>query len=146
MNSHRGLSRIRGLLGRVDNTMYELITIQEFSAAHRLRGYEGKCERLHGHNWKVEVRVCAHVLDERGLAKDFAELKAMTARVLDDLDHSDLTTLAAFADTNPSAENLSRHIYERIKRELAGSSVQLQKVVVWESDTAGAAYTEDRNA
>lgn len=126
--------------------MYELITIQEFSAAHRLRGYGGKCERLHGHNWKVEVRVCADALDDRGLAKDFSDLKALTARVLEDLDHSDLTAIAAFADKNPSAENLARYIYERLGQELAGSPVRLQKVVVWESDTAGAAYTEERNA
>ncbi len=122
--------------------MYELITIQEFSAAHRLKGYKGKCERLHGHNWKVEVRVWAAQVDDVGLAKDFSELKMVTARVLKDLDHTDLTTVSAFSEKNPSAENLARYIYQQLKQEMADSPIRLHKVVVWESDTAAAAYFE----
>ena len=123
--------------------MYELMTIQRFSAAHRLKGYPGKCERPHGHNWKVEVRVRSQVLDHVGMVKDFATLKAMTAQVLEDLDHCDLNALAAFENQNPSAENLARYIYERLKKELAGSTARMHKVVVWESETSAAAYFED---
>jgi 6-pyruvoyltetrahydropterin/6-carboxytetrahydropterin synthase len=123
--------------------MYELITIDEFSAAHRLKGYPGKCEKLHGHNWKVEVRVRSHVLDTVGMVKDFTALKEMTTKVLKDLDHCDLNALPAFENQNPSAENLARYIYEGLKVELAGSTARIHKVLVWESETTAAVYFED---
>jgi len=122
--------------------MYELITIQEFSAAHRLRGYPGKCERLHGHNWKVEVRVHSEVLDTVGMVVDFTSLKEMTAKVLKDLDHCDLNALPAFETQNPSAENIARYIYLRLKETLAGSTAKICNVVVWESETTAALYFE----
>ncbi len=124
--------------------MYELIVLQEFSAAHRLRGYPGKCERLHGHNWKVEVRVSSRLLDRLGMVKDFKELKALTAQVLKDLDHCDLNDHPAFKDQNPSAENLARYIYGQISQETAGTEgLRIDKVVVWESETTAAAYSAD---
>jgi 6-pyruvoyltetrahydropterin/6-carboxytetrahydropterin synthase len=120
--------------------MYVLIVRDEFSAAHRLPASGSKCERLHGHNWKVEVEVSAEQLDATGMAIDFSELKAMTAEILEELDHRLLNDLPPFRQQNPTAENLARYIYERVAERIAEGEVKLDRVRVWESETTAASY------
>jgi len=122
--------------------MYVLAVRDEFSAAHRLPSTGGKCEALHGHNWKVEVQVWAEELDGSGMAIDFHELKAAAREIVGELDHRYLNDLAAFQHENPTAENLARHIYERMVERLPTGRVKLDQVRVWESETTAASYRE----
>ena len=118
--------------------MYEVRVESHFSAAHALRGYGGNCERLHGHNWNVEVRLATDGLDEHGLAVDFRQAKALLEEVLGGLDHRLLNDLEPFRDENPSTERLARYIFEALSARLPGG-VRLTEVTAWE--TAGCAAT-----
>ncbi len=120
--------------------MYALIVRGEFSAAHRLPGSGGRCERLHGHNWRVEVRVLAEELDETGMALDFHLLKEWLREVLGELDHRFLNDLPPFRRENPTAENIARFVYERIASRLPEGRVSMDRVVVWESEETAAVY------
>jgi 6-pyruvoyltetrahydropterin/6-carboxytetrahydropterin synthase len=122
--------------------MYELKVISQFSAAHQLREYEGKCENLHGHNWKVEVSVTGNKLGKNGLLIDFKLIKNATEKVLSELDHEFLNDLDAFKTTNPSSENIARHIYTALSRELNTEDIKVSRVTTWESDSACATYME----
>ena len=122
--------------------MYELKVISSIAAAHRLKGIEGKCEALHGHNWKVEVFVTGEDLGADGLLIDFKWIKRATAKVLQELDHKFLNELDAFEGLNPSSENLARHIHESVRRQLDQENISVSKVTVWESDTAAATYQQ----
>lgn len=123
--------------------MYELKIEDSFAAAHRLRGYRGQCEDLHGHNWKVEVVVRADRLDDIGLAMDFHELKAETKRVLDLLDHTYLNDLPAFAELNPSSENIARFLFTELQKSLEREGLWMHRVTAWESEKACASYLRD---
>jgi 6-pyruvoyltetrahydropterin/6-carboxytetrahydropterin synthase len=118
--------------------MYELMVEESFDAAHALRGYEGPCENLHGHTWKVQVFLKGEKLDQIGLLQDFKEIKNGLKEILADYDHKLLNDVAPFDAKNPSSENLARSIYRRMKKK----TKMLSKVVVWESQTASAAYWE----
>ncbi|MFQ5900967.1 MAG: 6-carboxytetrahydropterin synthase QueD [Thermodesulfobacteriota bacterium] len=120
--------------------MYELNIITDFSAAHSLRNYKGKCEALHGHNWKIEVYVQAKELDSIGLALDFKVLKRETDRLLDGLDHVCLNEISPFNEINPSSENIARVLFEQLSNVINKEGVKVSKVRVWESDRAAAAY------
>ncbi len=127
--------------------MYELTVISGFAAAHNLRGYEGACERLHGHNWKVEVVVAARTLDDTGLVVDFKILKRGLKEILAGLDHRLINEVEPFGTVNPSSENLARFIYMELTGFLRGmgdnvlkQGVQVRRVTVWESENAGASY------
>lgn len=120
--------------------MYELKIITQFAAAHRLENFYGKCEALHGHNWKVEVFVCAPSLDEAGLVRDFGQIKARTKEILEEIDHTYLNELPAFQHQNPSSENLARYLFERLGPAINDERVQVTRVTVWESDTSSASY------
>jgi len=122
--------------------MYHLTIQTHFAAAHNLLHYQGDCENLHGHNWKVEVTVNTETLDEAGLGIDFKLLKQQTKQVMDQLDHKYLNDLDAFKNISPSSEHISRFIYERLLQGLAAYDVTLEKVTVWESDNAYASYTQ----
>jgi len=122
--------------------MYELKIISQFAAAHQLREFEGECEKLHGHNWKIEVTACGNRLEKNGLLIDFRVIKAATKKVLDGLDHKFLNELESFKDSNPSSENIARHIFKSLSRELNDEKVKITKVTAWESDSACASYTE----
>jgi 6-pyruvoyltetrahydropterin/6-carboxytetrahydropterin synthase len=122
--------------------MYELKIVTDFSAAHRLNNFYGKCESLHGHNWKVEVFLRGDRLDEAGLVKDFGVVKAKAREVLGELDHKFLNDLPAFREQNPSSENLARYLFERLVAALNDDNVQINRVSVWESDTSCASYFE----
>ncbi len=120
--------------------MYELKVITQFSAAHRLENFYGKCEALHGHNWKVEVFLAGDRLDSAGLLLDFGVVKARTKEVLEEIDHKYLNELEAFQGRNPSSENLAHYLYQRLGAALNREGVKVQRVNVWESDTSCAAY------
>ncbi len=123
--------------------MYKLVIKTHFSAAHQLRGYQGKCENLHGHNWKVEVTIASERLDDLGLVIDFKELKQRVGRVLEELDHQLLNELPSFREINPSSENIARHIFDQLCEELTEPHLQVDQVAVWESDTAGTIYSRN---
>jgi 6-pyruvoyltetrahydropterin/6-carboxytetrahydropterin synthase len=123
--------------------MYEVKIVSQFAAAHRLENFHGKCEALHGHNWKVEVFLVGNTLDGTGLLMDFGVVKARTKEVLEELDHKYLNELAAFQDRNPSSENLACYLYERLGAVLNGDGVNIHRVNVWESDTSCASYYQD---
>lgn len=123
--------------------MYHLTIYTQFAAAHNLVNYQGDCENLHGHNWKVEVTVGARELDKAGLGIDFKILKKRTYEMLDTLDHKYLNDLEPFLEKSPSSENISRYLFEQLSLNLDDDNVHLEKVTVWESDNACAAYTRD---
>lgn len=114
--------------------MFRAKVMDGFSAAHRLREYQGDCERLHGHNYRVEVAVASQQLDSTGIVMDFRDLKQMLKRVLEGLDHQYLNDLEPFARVNPSAENIARHIFNALSQEIT-SPVILEEVTVWENDS-----------
>lgn len=120
--------------------MYELMIESKFAAAHQLRGYEGKCERLHGHNWRVTVAVTAERLNEVGLAIDFIDLKKSLREVLDQLEHTFLNDIFPFTEINPSSENLAKWIYDTMAKKINDENLEISSVTVWESDTASASY------
>jgi 6-pyruvoyltetrahydropterin/6-carboxytetrahydropterin synthase len=114
-----------------------------FSAAHRLMGYDGKCEAIHGHNWKVDIVVKARELDETGIAMDFRIIKEKAKEILDTLDHSFLNELPFFQNDNPSSENIAKYIYKQLSNIINTDRVSISKVSAWESDTACASYFEE---
>lgn len=120
--------------------MYELTVIRQFSAAHQLREFRGNCERLHGHNWKVEVSLTGEELNDAGLLIDFREAKEATDRILEELDHSFLNELPHFRDQNPSSENIAAYIFEKLSSTLNNNRIKVTKVTAWESDSARASY------
>jgi 6-pyruvoyltetrahydropterin/6-carboxytetrahydropterin synthase len=122
--------------------MFELKITSQFAAAHQLKEFKGGCERLHGHNWKVEVHVTGKELGTDGLLIDFRVLKEKTKKILKELDHQFLNDLDAFKTLNPSSENIARYIYECLAQELRGQAVKVSKVTAWESDSACASYGE----
>ena len=121
--------------------MYQASIQTQFSAAHFLRNYKGKCENLHGHNWKVEVTVSSETLDDTGMAIDFTILKQKTTTIIEHLDHSHLNEIPHFIKINPSSENIAAYIFNLLKEELKDTPVLLTKVSVWESDTSRASYS-----
>jgi 6-pyruvoyltetrahydropterin/6-carboxytetrahydropterin synthase len=122
--------------------LYELKVVTHMAAAHQLREYEGGCEKLHGHNWKIEVHVTGKDLGPNGLLMDFKQVKEATARLLAELDHTFLNDLKPFSTINPSSENIARYIYDSLSRDLNDGTVKVSKVTAWESETACAAYME----
>jgi 6-pyruvoyltetrahydropterin/6-carboxytetrahydropterin synthase len=122
--------------------MYDLMIETQFSAAHQLRGYKGKCESLHGHNWRVQVTVSSDKLDDIGMALDFHELKAMTVEVAASLDHAFLNEVFPFTEINPSSENIAKWIYESLKKKVESKQCNMTSVTVWENETASATYYE----
>jgi 6-pyruvoyltetrahydropterin/6-carboxytetrahydropterin synthase len=120
--------------------MYELVVEAEFSAAHRLREYRGACEKLHGHNYRVELAVASEKLDALGLVADFRDLKRLLRRATDRYDHGFLNDRAEFRTQNPSAENLARLLFEECARRLP-RGVRAQSITVWESSRCAARYS-----
>lgn len=116
--------------------MYEIKICSSFSAAHNLRDYRGKCENLHGHNWKVEAIFAYKSLDKSGMAVDFKEAKKMLKDVLEEFDHSYLNETGIFKKVNPTSENMAKYIYDR----LAKQDSHISSVSVWENDNSCATY------
>jgi 6-pyruvoyltetrahydropterin/6-carboxytetrahydropterin synthase len=122
--------------------MYQLKISSNFASAHNLMHYQGDCENLHGHNWKVDVSVTAQELDKSGLGIDFKKLKAETKTLLQTLDHKYLNELGPFKEVSPSSENIARYIYHELSRTLNSDNVKVESITVWESDFACAKYYE----
>ncbi|MGA9882675.1 MAG: 6-carboxytetrahydropterin synthase QueD [Candidatus Acidiferrales bacterium] len=122
--------------------MYEVSVEETFAAAHNLRNYKGKCEDLHGHNYKIRVVLAGKELDSTGLLYDFVNLKQVIRSIIASLDHKYLNELPPFDTLNPSAENLARHIYDRASRQLPASpnGAGISSITVWETETTAATY------
>jgi len=123
--------------------MYHISVEQHFDAAHFLRGYQGKCEALHGHRFRVVVKIIASGLDDIGLAYDFVELKRYVADILSRFDHTCLNDVPPFDKINPSSENIASTVYNELQPKLAGAPVSISCVEVWESPQTGVVYTPD---
>jgi 6-pyruvoyltetrahydropterin/6-carboxytetrahydropterin synthase len=122
--------------------MYEVSVDETFAAAHNLRGYKGKCENLHGHNYKVRVTLSGKEVDSVGLLYDFVHLKQVIQSVIRSLDHKYLNELPPFDVLNPSAENIARYIYDQAAKQLhqAPNGAAVSSITVWESDVTAATY------
>jgi 6-pyruvoyltetrahydropterin/6-carboxytetrahydropterin synthase len=124
--------------------MFEVMIERNFSSAHQLRGYRGKCENLHGHNYRIEIYARGRELDKTGLLVDFVELKAAADEVVNYLDHRNINELPPFdEELNPSAENLARFILERVASRVGDERVQVFKVRCFETPTSVATYRVD---
>src|SRR3990170_8679815 len=120
--------------------MYALMVETTFASAHQLKGYKGKCERLHGHNWKVQVHVIAEKLNEIDIAIDFHEMKSLTNEVVSALDHSVLNEIFPFTEKNPSSENIAKWVYDSLSKKIDNENTRVSSVTVWESETSSATY------
>lgn len=121
---------------------YTMKIVTDFAAAHLLRNYEGPCNRLHGHNWKVEVQVVAHDLDEVGMGLDFKYIKEATRNVIGELDHRNLNDIPPFDTVNPTAENISAFLYQQLGQRLNNARIKVDAVTLWETERACVTYTE----
>jgi 6-pyruvoyltetrahydropterin/6-carboxytetrahydropterin synthase len=119
--------------------MFEVSVEETFAAGHALRGYRGKCENVHGHNYRVQLTLEGPELDSIGLLVDFVEVKRLIHGVVDRLDHRFINDLPPFDLVNPSAENLAKYFYDEISVNLT-KSVRLGQVKIWETDVTSATY------
>ena len=123
--------------------MYEIFVETHFPAAHHLRGYEGDCAKLHGHNWVVEVHIQCKKLNDIGIGVDFRDVKRAVKNILSRLDHSVLKELPEFADMNPSSENIAAYVYGKLNDEFQDENMRVSKVRVSEAPNVGVYYWED---
>ena len=126
--------------------MFEITVEDSFAAGHALRGYRGKCENVHGHNYKVCMTLAGEALDQAGLLFDFKDLKGVLSEIIDRLDHQFLNDLEPFRELNPSAENMARYFYAEATarmRQATNGRVRVKQVRIWETDTTAATYFED---
>lgn len=125
--------------------MFEVSVEDTFASGHALRGYRGKCENPHGHNYKVRITLRGESLNSIGLLYDFKDLKAAMNEVIDRLDHQFLNDIEPFREMNPSAENMARYFYQQVRERLQAATdgqVKVKEVKVWETDTSIATYYE----
>jgi 6-pyruvoyltetrahydropterin/6-carboxytetrahydropterin synthase len=123
--------------------MYEVTVEDTFSAGHYLRNYRGKCEKPHGHNYRVRVTLSGAELDKAGLLLDFKELKDILRPVMNYLDHEMINELEPFTTINPSAENLAKYFFDRVSGEIdrvSGGRVRVKDCTVYETETSFARY------
>ena len=122
--------------------MYEVYVDESFAAAHNLRGYKGKCEDLHGHNYKVRITLAGQELDSVGLLYDFVHLKQVIHAVIRSLDHKYLNEMKPFDVLNPSAENIARYIFDETSKQLreTPNGANVASITVWETDVTAATY------
>ncbi len=122
--------------------MFEVSVEQVFAAGHALRNYKGKCENIHGHNWRVQVVIEGDRLDGTGLLVDFIDVKDLMGSVIARLDHQFLNEVAPFDVKNPSAENIAEYFYEQMSTGLAVTPVpvRIREVKIWETDIQSASY------
>lgn len=120
--------------------MFEVSVEETFAAAHQLREYKGKCENLHGHNYRVRITVEAGDVDRTGLVVDFVELKRGLRTVVEQLDHRYLNEMPPFDTLNPSAENLAKYFYDQMPPGLKSGRARIASVKIWETETSTATY------
>jgi 6-pyruvoyltetrahydropterin/6-carboxytetrahydropterin synthase len=123
--------------------MYEITVEKHFEAAHYLRGYRGKCENVHGHRYRIVVKIQATKLNEIGLAYDFTDVKRHLKEILERYDHTCLNDNEPFDKINPSAENIAATVYRELEKRLSGEPVKLICVEAWESPEQGVSYHPD---
>ena len=122
---------------------YTMKILTDFAAAHYLREYEGVCNRLHGHNWKVEVNVVARELDKVGMGMDFKVIKDATKTLIGRLDHYNLNDLPPFDTINPTAENIAAYLYREISKQLNSETITVSAITLWETERACVRYSEE---
>ncbi len=120
--------------------MFEVSVEETFAAGHALRNYRGKCENVHGHNYRVQVTVEGEELNSIGLLVDFGDLKKLIRTIVGRLDHQFLNDLAPFDAINPSAENMARYFYDEITGGLEIPGPRIREVKIWETDITSATY------
>lgn len=122
--------------------MFQVSVEETFSAGHALRGYKGKCENVHGHNYRVRVTIEGPQLDAIGLLVDFTHVKQVIRGIIGGLDHQFVNDLEPFKKVNPSAENLAKYFYDKTHSQLKGlpPGAKITEITVWETDTASAQY------
>ena len=120
--------------------MFEITRERTFSASHQLRNYHGRCERLHGHNWRVRVCLASETVNDSGMVIDFHELDKMMQVAMEPFDHRHLNEVPAFVEANPSAENLARAIGESVASQIQDARITLRHCDVWENDFSRARY------
>lgn len=120
--------------------MFEISADYSFAAGHALRGYKGKCENVHGHNYRVQVSVAGEQLNSIGLLMDFVDLRAAIKALADRLDHRFLNDLPPFDQLNPSAENMAKYFCEGIEAQIQERGLRVRAVTVWETDATSATY------
>lgn len=123
--------------------MYEVFKEISFSGAHRLRNYRGKCEELHGHNWRVRVYARARELDEAGMVIDFKELKKAMREAIAPFDHRDLNAALPFDEINPSAENLAKFFFDSVGAKVNSARAAVSRVMVWETEGSCGIYEKN---
>jgi len=121
---------------------HSIIVESHFSAAHSLKGYRGKCESVHGHNWQIQVEISGNKLDRIGMVFDFKKAKAILEDILSLLDHKQLDHIAFFKKHNPTSEFISEFIFTKYQKRLKSPFV-IEKVTVWETPTSAATYSRD---
>ena len=122
--------------------MYKIKIYDHISSAHQLREYEGKCENLHGHNWKIEVKFSGEKLDNTGMLLDFKIAKKYLGEVINQLDHKFLNELSPFDKINPTAENIAKFIYDLISKKIKSKDYKVSSVTVWETERNCAVYED----
>jgi 6-pyruvoyltetrahydropterin/6-carboxytetrahydropterin synthase len=121
--------------------MFEIAVEQGFASAHALRNYKGRCENIHGHNWKVQVVIEGEKLDPTGMLVDFIDVKHLMADIIDVIDHQFLNEIPPFDEVNPSAENIAEYFYQKMNAGLDSPvPVRIREVKVWETDIQSATY------
>jgi 6-pyruvoyltetrahydropterin/6-carboxytetrahydropterin synthase len=121
--------------------MFEVSVEHTFASAHSLREYKGKCERMHGHNYRVQVTLEGEKLNAIGLLYDFVEVKRMVRDISERLDHYCLNDVAPFDQINPSAENIAKYFFDEVTQRMGEvEGVRVSWVKVWETDTSAATY------
>lgn len=124
--------------------MFELKVTNHFAAAHQLEMVAKKCENLHGHNWKIEVRIAGDQLNNAGVVMDFGEIKQHVSAIMKTLDHKFLNDLEYFKDDNPSSENIAQYIADTLQETITEPGIRVASVTAWESDDACATYFPDK--
>jgi 6-pyruvoyltetrahydropterin/6-carboxytetrahydropterin synthase len=122
--------------------MYEVNIKAGFSAAHQLRLYDGQYENLHGHNWSAQVTVEADELDAMGVGIDFVKLKQMVEEILNKLDYQNINEIPPFDELNPSAENIARWLFLKLKDQVGSQKTRVKRVEIFEIEGCGASYFE----
>jgi 6-pyruvoyltetrahydropterin/6-carboxytetrahydropterin synthase len=122
--------------------MFEVAVEQSFSSAHALRNYKGRCENVHGHNWKVRVVIEGEKLDATGMLVDFLDVKSLVGEILDRIDHQFLNEIPPFDVVNPSAENIAEYFYQQLDGKLTETPVpvRIREVKIWETEIQSATY------
>jgi 6-pyruvoyltetrahydropterin/6-carboxytetrahydropterin synthase len=122
--------------------MFEVAVEQGFASAHALRNYKGRCENVHGHNWRVRVVIEGEKLDQTGMLVDFLDVKSLMGEILDRIDHQFLNEIPPFDVVNPSAENIAEYFYQQMTGRLEATPVpvRIREVKIWETDIQSATY------